>query len=822
MRDSDGLGAGDPGAIEAMLGARSYDGAADGLAEAYRRFGWMAADLDPLGLASRHVLPDLDPHRWGVGEDEAAVLRAAYCATIGWNFGHIADPERRAWLAMAAETAVRPGVAERSRALDLIARGEALEAAFDRRMPGAKTFGLSGAEGYLVLLDRVLGCGAAAGHDHAIMGGMHRGRLTQMGLVFGKPLHRIIADSMGVPEYPESVGASSDSPYHMGWSGAVETPSGTMRVWVAPHPSHLSVVAPVGQGVARAHLDSGQRVLALALHTDAAFAGQGVNAEMLQLSGLPAFSIGGTVHLMLNNQIGFTTDATAARTARTAADFARVIDAPILHVNGEDPDAVLRVAEIAVAYRERFGADIVVDLIAYRRKGHNEIDQPRFTQPRAYARIDAMAPLSARYASETGLHTDLQAFQADLDSAFAASKSLTSNDVPSAPGLAPDIEATMLAPVETGLDAETLRTLAERITALPTGFDPHPKVADFLARRRSDMASGTVDWATAEALALAACIDAGMPVRLIGQDVMRGAFTQRHLEVHDQSNGDRMDVLSGLGGPFSGFDSPLTENAVLAYEYGYSIARPDGLTIWEAQFGDFLNVAQAIFDQFIICGEDRWLFPSGLVLLLPHGVDGGGPDHATAHPERLLAACARGNIQVVNPSAPANIFHALRRQVMAEWRKPLVVLAPKTLLRHPGARSSLSEFSTVFQSVIAESPPKPRVVLSTGKLAVLLEAERDRTGADVALIRLEQLYPLDTAALSKALEPFADAELIWAQEEPENMGYFNWLDRQLEAISGRRWTCVSRPASPSASSGPKAWDDAHLRRVIATALGLED
>ena len=820
MRDTEILGAGDPGALEALFGAGDPRVARLALAEAYRRWGWMAADLDPLGLSPPRPVPDLSPEVYGLAAEDARDLRASYCGSIGWEIGHVQDPDRRMWLAARAESTWTPPAPLRHRALDLIARGEHLEATFDRRMPGAKTFGLSGAEGYLVLLDRVLSQGSAKGFRHAIMGGMHRGRLTQMGLVFGKPLARIIADAKGVPEFPSDLGASSDSPYHMGWDGTVETPEGALRVWVAPHPSHLSVVAPVGLGFARAAQDRGERVLPLALHTDAAFAGQGVNAELLQLSGLAAFDVGGTIHLILNNQVGFTTGEQEARTARTSADFAKAVEAPILHVNGDDPDAVLRVAEAAMAYRQTFGADIVVELIAYRRKGHNEIDQPRFTQPALYRAIDALPPLSARFGQSIGQTPDLTAFRDDLDQAFEAAKDWRPNAGPEAPGLTPDIETRMLAPVDTGIPADRLRVLGARLTEVPDGITPHPRVSEFLTNRRAAIETGTVDWATAEALALASLLDDGTPVRLGGQDAVRGAFTQRHLRLHCQETENTHIVLDGLAGHASIFNTPLTENAVLGFEYGYSVGTPDGLTVWEAQFGDFLNVAQAIFDQFIICGEDRWLFRSGLVLLLPHGVDGGGPDHATAHPERLLAACAKGNIQVINATTPANYFHALRRQVQADWLKPLVVLAPKTLLRHPGARSPLRDFEGHFRSVIAEDRPKARrVVMSSGKLAVLLEAERDKRGLeDVALIRLEQLYPLDTKAIARAVEPHGDAELIWAQEEPENFGYFGWLDRWLEEATGRRWRLVTRPASPSASSGPKTWDDAHLKAVIDTAL----
>lgn len=811
MRDSDFLGAGDPGALEALFGGRASP---EALAEAYRRWGWLAADVDPLGgvRLDAPYARMLDAALHGLDAADAAPLRAAYCGTIGWEFGHIADPARRDWLAARAEGEWQ--AAGQDRALDLIARAEYLERALDRRLPGAKTFGLSGAEGYLVLLDRVLTRACAAGAGRAVIGGMHRGRLTQAGLVFGKPLARLVADAMGTPEYPEELGASSDSPYHMGWEGEIETPSGPLGIWLAPHPSHLSVVGPVAQGQARARVEAGEAVLPLVLHTDAALAGQGINAEMLQIAGLAPFDVGGTIHLVLNNQIGFTTGPEEARTARSCTDVARMVDAPVLHVNGDDPDALMRAGEVAVDWRATFGCDIFVEVVTIRRKGHNEIDQPRFTQPDLYARIDALSPLSERYGRALGRATDLDAFAAEVDAAFARARDWRPNEVPAAPGLAADIERQMLAPVKTGVGEERLRALGERLCRVPDAIEPHPKVAEFLESRGKALAAGEVDWATAEALALASLTAIGEPVRLGGQDSVRGAFTQRHLAIHCQRTGAVHRVLGDAV-----FNTPLTENAVLAFEYGHSIGAR-GLTVWEAQFGDFLNTAQAIWDQFVICGEDRWLFPSNLVLLLPHGVDGGGPDHATAHPERLLASCARGNLQVMNLSTPANYFHALRRQVLADWKKPLAVLAPKTLLRHGRAKSPLGDFADGFRPVIAEDRPGARrVVMATGKLAVLLEEARDKRGVeDVALIRLEQLYPLDADGIACALAPHAEAELVWAQEEPENFGWFGWLDRRLERIAGRPWRLVTRAAAPSASAGPKGWDDARLADVIDRAL----
>ncbi|HSF96333.1 MAG TPA: 2-oxoglutarate dehydrogenase E1 component [Thermohalobaculum sp.] len=827
MRDDEAYGAGDPGALEALFGARTEAGALIGLAEAYRRSGWRAARLDPLGLALPEAPEELEPGRYGLEPADAAPLRAAYCGTIGWEIGHVQDRARREWLAARAEEPWRPAPAEQAGALDMIARGEHLEATFGRRMPGTKTFGLAGAEGYLVLTDAVIRAGVALGARHVFAGGMHRGRFTQMGLNFGKPLTRLVAEAQGTPEMPFETGAASDVPYHLGFEGQARIGGHDVTMWVSPHPSHLSVVGPVMQGRARAiaEREGAGAVLSVIYHTDAAIAGQGINMEVFQLSGLAPFHIGGTIHLILNNQIGFTTEMREARTARSCADIAKLVEAPVLHVNGDDPEALLRVGQVAAEYRARFGADIVVDMVCYRRKGHNEIDEPHFTQPMAYKAIDAMPKLSEQYGSRIGQKPDVGGFASELDRAFGAAKQWAPNGPPPAPGLATDIEARLCDPVETGVDIETLRRLGRHVTAAPEGMALHPKVARFLdARAAAIETGGGIDWATAEALALASLADQGTPVRFGGQDSIRGAFTQRHLALFDQQTGVRHIVLDGLAARVDLYNAPLIEHAILAFEYGRSTLAPGALAVWEAQFGDFLNVCQPVFDQVVACAEDRWLFESALTILLPHGLDGGGPDHATARPERLLMACAKGNMRLVNASTPANFFHALRRQMVGPLSKPLVVLSPKALLRHPGCVSRLDEMGpgSGFRTVIGDDVENAsRAVLCTGKLYHFLEAERRQRGIeDVAMIRLEQLYPLDEAAIAAALKPCRKAELVWAQEEPENFGYFGWLDRRLEDIAGRRWRLVSRPASPSASAGPKVWDDRHLKAVIDAALDL--
>ena len=804
------LGAGDPSAVEAVINGISRRAAFNAMADAYRRWGWLAADLDPLSMHPRDQPAQLSPDYYGFLPEDAQSLRQIYCGKIGWEMGHIQNAERLGWLTHQAETEAQP--TDIQRAIDLIAQAELFEVTCAKRMPTAKTFGLAGAEGFLVLAAEVLRAAHTTGESDVYVGGMHRGRLTQMALLFGKPLAQVIADAQGVPEFPDDYGASSDSPYHLGWQGS--SPMGP-RVWIAPHPSHLSIVAPVAIGRARAAKEAGRKVLPIALHTDAAFAGQGVNGELLQLSELPAFSVGGTVHLVLNNQIGFTTDIEEARTSRSCADYAKLVEAPILHVNGEDPEALCRAARVAVEYRNQFKADVVIECIGYRRLGHNEIDEPRFTQPHMYRRIDEMAPLSHRLAQSFGLESDLSGFSLELDEAFAIAKSWRPNVPPTPIGLRKDINERMLSSVKTGLPGKSLRDLGMQLTYLPEHIKPHPKIEQFLNLRREALRSGTgIDWATAEALAIASLAAEGCAVRFGGQDTVRGAFSQRNLSIHCNQSGEEHFVFEGIGARPQIHNTPLIENAVLGFEYGYSTGKPAGLTIWEAQFGDFLNVCQPIFDQFVICGEDRWLLESNLVMLLPHGIDGGGPDHATAHPERLLAACARNNIQVMNLSTPANFFHALRRQVLAKWRKPLVVLAPKTLLRHPAAKSELSEFSAEFKPVIHRQGKGKRVVMSSGKLAVLLEAE----DSDVTLLRLEQFYPFPEVALQNILKRHPEAELIWAQEEPENTGYFQWLAARLEKISGRPWRLMTRPENPSASSGPKSWDDRYLKDVIDKAL----
>ncbi|UOM34785.1 2-oxoglutarate dehydrogenase E1 component [Acuticoccus sp. I52.16.1] len=811
-RDTSHLAAGDPGAIEALVRAQ-LPGPADLLVDRYRRTGWLAAHLDP--LAPVPPLPAaLDPAAWPSVEDLAEALGAVYCGTLGWEFGHVQDPVRFAWLAAEAERAEPPSDADRARAAYLTAAGEAFEAATLKRLPTVKTFGMSGAESFLAAIDGVIRHSDAR---EVVVGGMHRGRLTQLGLVFGKPLARLVAEAKGTPDIDPARGAASDVPYHLGHRGQRED---GVAVWVAPHPSHLSIVAPVATGYARGRPGA----LALMLHTDAAFAGQGVNMELMQLGALAGYDVGGTVHLVLNNQVGFTTAAAEARTARTSADIAKLVEAPILHVNGDDPDALLVAARTAARYRAAFARDIVVEVVTYRRRGHNEMEESRFTQPLQQAAIDALPPVSERYVAAGAPEPDLAAFRRDLDAAFAATPAIP-NDDRDAAGLAADIEARMAEPVATGVAELSLAEMLATLAAPPAGFDVHPRVTQFLDRR-GEMARGErpIDWATAEALAFASLVADGHAVRLSGQDTARGAFAQRHLVIADQSDG-RTEAILARFGPAETFNSPLIENAALGFEYGLSVARPDQLTVWEAQFGDFLNVCQPIFDQYVTGGEDRWLFRSSLVMMLPHGWDGGGPDHSTGHLERVLARCARGNITVAMPTTPANLFHILRRQVSWRWRKPLVLMTPKKMLRAAQCVSIPAEFAagTHFRPVIAEDVSAPsRVIVCAGKVALTLAEARKDAGCegDVAIVRVEQLYPFPEAELAAALARWPAAEIVWVQEEPENLGAFTWADRRLERAAGRRVRGICRPAAASPAVGWGAWHAKEEEALLRAAVDL--
>lgn len=851
-------GAGDPGALEAVFYAAKpstesvLSPAERALVQAYRYRGFLRARLDPLGLTPLPEVPELDPAYHDLDPAQAHglvhLLERTYCGSIGWEFEYIHDIEKRRWLEAEAEAEVSPDAATRQSILALLTRAHTFETGVAQRLPGARLFGLGGAESFIVLLDVLLKESVPLGLEEVVIGGMHRGRFNLLANICGKPLGALLAEIQGKPPVPEGLGVSSDVPYHLGYTGEREIAGRNIRFSVSPHPSHLQLVPIISQGRARAKQrmrgpDEGRRaVLPLLLHTDASFAGQGLVAEMFQLSRLAPYDLGGTIHVLINNQLGFTTLPEEGRSARHPSDIAKLVEAPVLHVNGDDPDAVWRAAQVAARWRAAFGSDIVIDLVCYRRPGHNEFDEPRFTQPVMYHAIDARPPVNEIYAAQLadeGIDTSVMAEAAramdeEIRAGLEAAKSYAVNRADWFEGAwagfrCGSLEDTLSSPI-TGLPFEELKRLGALLTEVPRGFNVDPKVARFLEERRQSIETGEgINWATGEALAFASLLAEGTPVRFSGQDALRGAFTQRHLELHDQTTGARHLVLAPAARDKAHVEvhnTPLIEHAVLCFEYGVSLADPRRLVVWEAQFGEFLNIAQPVFDQCIACSEDRWLRSTGLVIFLPHGLDGGGPDHSTGRPERLLAACADANLIVANVSTPANFFHLLRRQIHWPFRKPLVVLTPKALLRHKACVSSLAEFGpgTAFTPVIVDAAVKrpKRVVLCTGKVYYeLLQARAEnKLEKQVALVRIEQLWPFPAGALTAALKPYSKAEFVWCEEEPENMGYFRHLAPHIERVIGRPIRRAGRPAAATPAMGVKTWLAAQARALVADALGL--
>lgn len=868
FRDFDYLGAGDPGAIEALLLFEQGEdrqqriltidahlieiptAQESRLIEAYRARGFLHARLDPLAPAVQPRTNSALPQALGMDSDDcrsvSARLDAIYCGSIGWEIAHLADDAPRGWLEAQAECGTCASVSARIEALGLLERVEAFEDVLRRRLPGSKLFSLAGSETLILALDVILSRSALLGSQEVLIGGVHRGRYPVLAFIADKPLVGLLAELQGAAPLPPGDLRTWDVPYHSGHTALRHYGENSLLVSVSPHPSHLQIVQPFTIGRARARQDlrgeSGtQTVLPLMIHTDAALAGQGIAAEMLQLSQLPAFQTGGTIHLVIDNQIGFTTSPSAARSSRHCTDIARVIEAPVLHVNAEDADAVARVAAVAAGYRHAFARDIFIRLVGYRRIGHNELEDPRQTSPAMYTAVDRRSPVTRIYrdrlqaegivpGSDAGVEQ-----RAELDAAFAAAGGWQSNGADGQDaawsGLRPACDEDFLTLAPTGVDPDHLRQLGLKITHVPKNFNVAPRVARFLAARHDAIGEGRgINWATAEALAFASLLAEGVSLRFGGQDSVRGAFAQRHLALYDQSNGAVHIPLDAVakqaGARCSLHDTPLTEYAVLAFEYGASVETPHGLCIWEAQFGDFLNIAQPVLDQFISCGTDRWGLASGLVILAPHGLDGGGPDHSTARPERLLNLCSGANLVVAHPSTPANLFHLLRRQLLLPVRVPLVVLSAKALLRRDSCVSALDEFGPDcgFRTVIPDDMVRraQRVVLCSGKIwHELAEARRDWQLEDcVALVRVEQLNPLPLAALANALARHKGAELVWCEEEPENMGPFRVLDRRLEAALGERVTRVGRTQAATPAAGWKGRHSKEREDLLERALRL--
>src|SRR3954466_2376320 len=781
---------------------------------AYRQFGYLEGDLDPLGFLRPRLTPELE--REGEYAREA---RAIYSSTIGVEINHIYSPVRRQWIYERMESQEQKE--DQQRILDLLTRADIFEQVMQQRYLGSKRFSLEGTTALIPLVDEVLDTASRLGAIELVMGMSHRGRLNVIAHVARRPPAEIFAGFEDVD--PRSVLGSGDVKYHMGATGEYVTRSGgKVHIHLVSNPSHLEAVDPVTVGRTRAKQDrtgegGREKYLPLLVHGDAAFAGQGVLAETMNYADLPGYTVGGTIHIVVNNLLGFTTSYTEEHSTRFGACLAPRQSIPIFHVNAEDVDAVVRVARLATEFRYKFGTDVVIDLIGYRRHGHSEVDDPTITQPLLYKKIKEHRPLFEIYAEQNKIDTTemAQNFRAKVDAAYDHAAQMQKSPVlRKLPAYWDKYRGGRYKPeyeVATAVDAGRLQEITEKLTTYPDDFAIHPKVKKLLEQREK-MGTGKlpVDYGMAEALAFGSLLTEGIPIRLSGQDARRGTFNHRHSCLIDTENEKEYVPLCHIRPGqawFEAYNSILSEAAVLGFEYGFSRDYPDGLTLWEAQFGDFANGAQVIIDQFIVAGEDKWGLLSGLVMLLPHGYEGQGPEHSSGRIERYLQLAAKDNIQVAQPSTAAQYFHLLRRQALRSWRKPLIVFTPKGMLRHPDAASPLNEFSDgKFQTVIQdpEITNAERIIVCTGKVGHELRRERKRrNGTKTAIIFLEQLFPLPEAELEAALAQHTNArEFLWVQEEPANMGALNFLAPQLERLArGAPFRSVKRSPSSSPSTG---------------------
>ena len=848
------------------------------LIRAYRVRGHLYARLDPLGLHEPEHHPELDPATYGFGKDDwdrpifidgvlgrehatmreiEAALHDIYSSSIGVEFMHIQDPDQKAWIQRRIERPLnRTQFTERGRRaiLERLTEAEVFEHFLDRKYIGTKRFGLEGGEALIPALEQIIKRGGEMGLEEAVIGMAHRGRLNVLANFMGKPFQAIFSEFQGLPANPEDVQGSGDVKYHLGTSSDREFDGNVIHLSLCPNPSHLEVVNPVVIGRARAKQeqrgdDDRDKVMPILLHGDAAFIGQGLVAETFELSELKGYKVGGTIHVVINNQIGFTTSPTDSRSSPYCSGMAQIVQAPVFHVNGDDPEAVVHVARIATEFRFRFKRDVVIDMYCYRRQGHNEADEPAFTQPIMYDAIDRHATTRAIYAGRLaaeGLLTEEEAdgivedFRAKLDRDFEAANSYKPNKADWLEGAWSGIEVASEGDRRgsTAVPLDRLKAVGERLMDMPEGFNLNPKIARQFRQRAKVFETGEgLDWATAEALAFGTLAAEGIPVRLSGQDCGRGTFSQRHAVLRDQVDERKFTPLQHIGpdqGRVEIIDSPLAEASVLGFEYGYSQSEPHALVMWEAQFGDFANGAQVVMDQFISSGESKWLRMSGLVMLLPHGYEGQGPEHSSARLERYLQLCGEDNMQVVYPTTPANYFHALRRQVRREFRKPLIVMTPKSLLRHRLCVSSLDELAdgSSFHRVMPEidgidaGKAVKRVVLCSGKVYYdLLQRRREEKIRDVALLRVEQLYPFPEGTLAEELARYPEAEIVWCQEEPQNMGAWTFVDRRIEAVleevggKARRPRFVGRREAASPATGLLTRHNFEQKALVAEALG---
>ncbi|MEA3276724.1 MAG: 2-oxoglutarate dehydrogenase E1 component [Pseudomonadota bacterium] len=841
------------------------------LINTYRYRGNQIADLDPLELRAPSKVADLDPAYHHLTDEDLdqvfhtgslyapdrmplreiiALLKEIYCGSVGSEYMHITSTQEKRWIQKRLEGyRAKPEIdsGDRRWLLTLLTAAEGIEKYLHARYVGQKRFSLEGAEALIPLLDELIQRAGRKGLKEIVIGMAHRGRLNMLTNILGKPPQDVFDEFEGRAHLNWQE-LSGDVKYHMGFATDVDTPGGIVHVALGFNPSHLEVIDPVIQGSVRARQQrrrdrTGDQVMPLLIHGDSAFAGQGVVMETLNLSQTRGFSTGGTVHIVVNNQIGFTTsNPLDTRSTLYCTDVAKMVQAPVFHVNGDDPEAVVFVARMALDFRNQFQKDVIIDLVCYRRLGHNEADEPAVTQPMMYKKIRRRPTARAIYAdrlADSEIVTREEAVRMIEDYRTSIEQGVVVAR-PVLCGLDSAYKVDWKAcqgvpwnqPTDTGLPRERLRELAERMLEVPEGFELHPRVSKIWNERRK-MANGDqmADWGFAENLAYATLVDAGFPVRLSGQDCGRGTFFHRHVVIHDQASGESYTPLQHMGehqGNFVAIDSILSEEAVLGYEYGYSTAEPSALTLWEAQFGDFANGAQVVIDQFITSAGTKWALCCGLVMLLPHGMEGQGAEHSSARLERFLQLCAEHNIQVCVPTTPAQMFHLLRRQAIRFYRKPLIVMTPKSLLRHRLATSSLDEladggYQPVIREVESLEPQEvERIVICSGKVYFdLLEARRARGMSNVAIIRVEQLYPFPKAEFAQAVAPYTAAEqIIWCQEEPQNQGAWDQVKHRLHHLieDGRRVYFVGRPASAAAAVGHRAVHVEQQERLVDEAL----
>jgi 2-oxoglutarate dehydrogenase E1 component len=852
------------------------------LIRAFRINGHLLAKLDPLNLQERDVHPELNPKTYGFKEDdwdrpifidnvlgmESATLRQimeivkeTYCGSIGIEFMHVQDPAQKAWIQERIES-IRNTTEFTKRGkkaiYERLVGAETFEQFLHKKYAGTKRFGLDGSETVVPAIEQILKRGSQLGMKEVVIAMAHRGRLNLLYNILNKPFRAIISEFLGNQANPEEAGGSGDVKYHMGASADREFDGNNVHLSLQPNPSHLEVVAPVVIGRVRAkqnqHNDTNDRssVLGIVLHGDAAFAGQGVVAETFDFSGLRGYRTGGTIHIVVNNQIGFTTSPNYSRSSPYCTDVAKMVMAPIMHINGDDPEAVIHASRIATEFRQKFACDVVLDIISYRRYGHNEGDEPAFTQPIMYKKIGSHDSISTIYGKKLvneGVLTNQQAkdevdnHNQFLEKEFQAGANYKPNKADWLEGQWANLRAAHGDDRrgETSVSTDDLKLIGNAITTIPENIQVNKKLTRIVEARKKAIDTGEgIDWSTAEHLAFGSLLLEGHPVRLSGQDSCRGTFSQRHAVFVDQVKEERYTPLNNIKENQENFeviDSPLSEASVLGFEYGYSLTEPTALVMWEAQFGDFANGAQVIVDQFISSGEAKWLRMSGLVMLLPHGYEGQGPEHSSARLERYLQLCGEDNMQVLNCSTPANYFHALRRQLKRDFRKPLIIMTPKSLLRNKMCVSKLSDMAeqTAFRRVIKDPDLSlkdkniKKVVICSGKVFYNLYEEREKRKLEnVKILRLEQIYPFPHRTLKEELSKTPDAEVVWCQEEPKNMGSWFFVDRKIEDVlmsyKGKflRPTYAGREEAASPATGSLSRHNKEQADLVNEALAIEN